>query len=410
MKSEQAIETQPPSLNRVLIPVFLIVMTDVVGFGIMVPLLPFYAMHTGASAFEVGLLLSVYSLCQLLAGSPLGQWSDRIGRRPVLLISQLGTIAGYVLLALSQQLWLIFLARIIDGLTAGNISVAQAYVSDNTSRDKRTKAFGIVGAAFGLGMLLGPTLGGLLARRSLQTPIWAAAALSALSLVATATLLPKGKPVARQGPKQDFLPFRAMRNFYTDATTGGLFVLLTCFYFAFALFVSGFALFLAAKVTLHGQRVGPQSVGLLFAYAGLINLFLQAFLLERIIKLCSERKLLVAGFLLMAGGYAGLSLCHTVTITLAFLTLNNVGGAVLRPVITSQISKRTAPERQGLAMGVTQSVMAATSIAAPLLSGLLIQGGYYKSWALSASLVAFFGAWGSVRMRSSMAEQRTIAI
>ncbi len=275
MKLDQAIEQQSQRLHRVLIPVFLIVMTDIVGFGIMVPLLPFYAIHTGASAFEVGLLLSVYSLCQLLAGSPLGEWSDRIGRRPVLLISQVGTLAGYVLLAMSHQLWLIFLARIIDGLTSGNISVAQAYVSDNTSRGNRTKAFGIVGAAFGLGMLLGPTLGGLLARRSLQTPIRAAAALSALSLVATATLLPKGKPIERQGAKQGLLPFRAMIAYYKDPTTSALFVLLTCFYFAFSLFVSGFALFLAARATLHGQMVGPQSVGLLFAYAGLINVFLQ---------------------------------------------------------------------------------------------------------------------------------------
>jgi DHA1 family tetracycline resistance protein-like MFS transporter len=121
--------------------------------------------------------------------------------------------------------------------------VTRAYVSDNTSRDRRTKAFGIVGAAFYLGMLLGPTLGGLLAHYSLQTPIWAVAALSALSLTATASLLPKGKPIEGQGLKQDLLPFRTMTAFYKDPTTSRLFILLTCFYFAFSLFVSGFALF-----------------------------------------------------------------------------------------------------------------------------------------------------------------------
>jgi predicted MFS family arabinose efflux permease len=140
--------------------------------------------------------------------------------------------------------------------------------------------------------------------------------------------------------------------------------------------------------------MGPQSVGLLFAYAGLINVFIQAFLLEW----CSERHLLIAGLLLLAGGYAGLSICHTVTVTLAFLTLNNIGGAVSRPVITSLISKRTPPERQGLAMGVNQPVMATTSMAAPLLAGFLIKGNHYVAWALSAAVVAFIGVRGSVKM------------
>jgi multidrug resistance protein len=241
-----------PPIGKVLVPVFLIVFTDIMGFGLMIPLLPFYAEHFGASAFTVGLLLSVFAFCQLLAGPPLGQLSDRIGRKPVLVISQIGTLAGYILLALSNTLWLIFVARIIDGLTAGNISVAQAYVSDNTQPQQRTKAFGIVGAAFGLGMLVGPSLGGLLARHSLTTPIWGACVLSALSIVATSVLLPKGIKAEHKGPSETLLPVKPILDCFRDPATGGIFFLLSLFYFVFNTFISGFALFLAGRVTWGG--------------------------------------------------------------------------------------------------------------------------------------------------------------
>ena len=349
-------------LGKVLVPVFLIVFTDIMGFGLMIPLLPFYAEHFGASAFTVGLLLSVFALCQLLAGPPLGQLSDRIGRKPVLVISQIGTLAGYILLALSNTLWLIFVARIIDGLTAGNISVAQAYVSDNTPPEQRTKAFGIVGAAFGLGMVVGPSLGGLLARHSLTTPIWGACVLSALSIVATTLLLPKGIRAEHKGPPKTLLPVKPTLDCFRDPATGGLFFLLSLFYFAFNTFISGFALFLAGRVTWGGEPIGPQTAGFMFAYAGLLNFFFQAIALGHLLRWFRERTLVFSGFLLMAIGFGALSLSHTVPVTLAFLTLSQSGAAVLRPTIMARLSKRVSPQRQGLVMGVNQSVMSIASV------------------------------------------------
>jgi multidrug resistance protein len=381
------------------LPVFLIVVTDILGFGLMVPLLPFYAQYFGASAFTVGLLLSVYALCQLLAGPPLGQLSDRIGRKPVLVISQIGTLVGYIVFALSNTIGLIFVARIIDGLTAGNISVAYAYVSDNTPREQRTKAFGIVGAAFGVGMLLGPTFGGLLAKHSLRTPICAACVLSALSIIATTVLLPKGVRHTHEGPPEDLLPFKSIQVCFRDPATGGLFSLLSFFCFAFTTFVSGFALFLAGRVLWRGEPIGPQTAGFLFAYAGLINLSVQAIFLGHLVRWFQERTLLFTGFLLMAAGYGGLSLSHTVPVTLAFLTLNNVGAAVLRPTITAQISKRVPAQRQGLVMGVNQSIMSIASILAPLIVGVLINHGWYVGWALWAAAIAAAGAWGISNVR-----------
>src|ERR1700679_3197352 len=182
----------PPLQPRALIPIFLIIAADTMGLGILLPLLPFYTVRTGASAVAVGALISTYAFFLFLAAPLLGQLSDRYGRKPILILSQIGSLLGYVLFALSNSLWLLFVARTIDGLSAGNMSVAQAYVSDKTSASDRTRAFGITGAAFGLGLLLGPAIGGLLATRNLRAPLWVAAGLSAVSMVCTAVLLPKG--------------------------------------------------------------------------------------------------------------------------------------------------------------------------------------------------------------------------
>src|SRR5438034_7671866 len=177
-----------------LLSIFLIVLVDVLGLTIILPLLPFYAESLGATPSTVGLLVSAYAICQLLAGPPLGQLSDRVGRRPVLLVSQIGTFIGFLMLAFAHSLWLVFLARIIDGLTAGNLTVAQAYISDVTEPQNRAKAFGLIGVAFSLGFLVGPGVSGYLAQYGNHYPILAAAGLSFTSIMATTFLLPGVPP------------------------------------------------------------------------------------------------------------------------------------------------------------------------------------------------------------------------
>src|SRR5690349_2639643 len=177
-----------------LLSIFLIVLVDILGLTIILPLLPFYAESLGATPRIVGLIVSVYALCQLIAGPPLGHLSDRVGRRPVLLVSQMGTCAGFLILANAHVLWVVFLARIIDGLTAGNLTVAQAYISDVTEPENRAKSFGIIGIAFGLGFLVGPALSGYLAQFSNTYPILLAAGLSFTSIMCTYFLLPSVVP------------------------------------------------------------------------------------------------------------------------------------------------------------------------------------------------------------------------
>src|SRR5438034_6135445 len=170
-------------MTRPLLIIFLTIFVNLVGFGIIIPLLPFYAQTFGASPLVIGLLFAIFSLCQLIAAPALGDLSDRYGRRPVLIFSLLGTVASFVMLALAQTLTVLFLARIVDGLSGGNISTARAYVADITEPKDRARAYGLIGAAFGLGFILGPALSGVLSKVSYTAPIWAAAA---LTLVATA--------------------------------------------------------------------------------------------------------------------------------------------------------------------------------------------------------------------------------
>src|SRR6478672_7131496 len=177
-----------------LLSIFLIVLVDVLGLTIILPLLPFYAESMGATPRIVGLLVSAYAICQLIAGPPLGHLSDRVGRRPVLLVSQIGTCIGFLILGFAHTLWVVFLARIIDGLTAGNLTVAQAYIADVTEPENRAKSFGIIGIAFGLGFLVGPALSGYLAQFSKTYPILLAACLSFTSIMCTYFLLPSVIP------------------------------------------------------------------------------------------------------------------------------------------------------------------------------------------------------------------------
>src|ERR1700760_326473 len=173
-----------------LVPTAIVVAVDATALGIILPLLPFYSQQLGATPFLIGALMSVYAACQLVAGPMVGMLSDRYGRRNVLLLSQVGTCAGLVMLAMANSLLLVFLARIVDGLTSGNISVAHAYAAEHSPPSARKQALGMTSGAIGTGLLIGPALSGFLAPYGHAAPVWAAAALSLISIFSTAVLLP----------------------------------------------------------------------------------------------------------------------------------------------------------------------------------------------------------------------------
>ena len=367
----------------------------------MIPLLPFYAEHLGASATVVGLLISAYALCQLISGPVLGRLSDHMGRKPLLIVSQLGTLVGFLILAYSTTLWMVFLSRIIDGLTAGNLSLAQAYIADVTEPDNRAKSFGVIGIAFGLGFLVGPAISGFLAQYNNVYPIFAAAALSATSVLCTATLLPKSEPhvdEAGSGPggrRLSVFEWSSYAEFFGRPLLGRLLWEFFFFAFSFAMFVSGFALYAQRRYTYQGHAFGPKEVGYVFAYVGFLGLILQGGLIGRLVKIMGERKLVWTGFGVAAIGYGMLAWTRTVGQLLFASTVDSYSG-VLRPSVTSLITQQAGKREQGVVLGLTQSITSVCQIVGPIIAGTLIDRNHLGVWALATGAVALAGMFLSL--------------
>ena len=382
-----------------LLPIFLIVLVDILGYTIILPLLPFYSERLGASPFVVGLLISTYAVCQLISGPVIGSLSDRAGRRPLLIVSQIGTLIGFLILSQATTLWVIFLSRIIDGLTAGNLSLAQAYIADVTEPHKRAQSFGVIGIAFGLGFLVGPAVSGFLAGFGYAYPIYAAAVLSATSILCTATLLPQATPCERGatgdtgpgGRRLGILEWSGYLEFFRRPGLRELLFEFFLFALCFSSFTSGFALFAERRFTWHGQPFGAKEVGYVFTYVGFLGVILQGGLIGRLVKWLGEPTLVRSGFLCTAIGYAILGFLHRIPELLGASTIASYGTGVLRPAVTSLITQKASKQEQGVVLGLTQSLTSIAQIVAPLIAGLLIERDWLAAWALLAGGIAFCG-------------------
>lgn len=388
-----------------LLPIFLIVLVDVLGMTIMIPLLPFYAVRYGASATVVGLLMSTYAFCQLIAGPVLGHWSDRMGKRkPLLILSQLGTFAGFLLLAAANSLPLIFLARIIDGLTAGNLSLAQAHIADVTEPENRTKSFALIGIAFGVGFVLGPAISGFLSQYGYTYPIFAAAALSATSVLCTATLLREPEHHATGedasgpgGQRLGLLEWGRYAEYFARPGLGRLLWEFFFFAFPFALFFGGFALYANRRYTWNGHPAAAKEVAWVLLYVGFLGVILQGGLIGRLVKKFGERRLIRSGYLCGGLGYGLLAWTRTAPQLIASSTVNSYGMGVLRPCITALITHKAGRREQGVVLGLTQSITSVSSVIAPLIAGALIDRSLLAEWALLTAGFTFAGLLLSLR-------------
>jgi len=380
-----------------LLPIFLIVAVDVLGFTIILPLLPFYSERLGASPTVVGAIVSIYAVGQLLAGPILGQISDRIGRRPVLLLSQAGTLGGFLVLAFSTQVWMVFLSRAIDGLTAGNLSIAQAYISDVTAPEHRAKSFAIIGVAFGFGFLVGPAISGFLAHFGYQAPIFAACALSLASILCTFFLLPRREPIHLEqgetvtgpgGKRLSLISWGQYRRYFQQGDLARLLGQWLLFSLSFSTFIAGFALFAERRYLWNGHAVGVREVGYIFAFNGFIGIIMQGGMVGRMVKAFGEKKVVQIGFATSFLGYAAVGFTHTVGELLWVLALSSIGAAGLRPALTSMITQKAGRREQGVILGLTQSLTSIAQIAAPILAGYLIDRALLTTWAFWAGILS----------------------
>jgi MFS family permease len=400
-----------------LLAIFLIVVVDVLGLTIMLPLLPFYAEHFGASPTVVGLLVSTYAFCQLVAGPVLGQISDRVGRKPVLMASQIGTFAGFLVLAWAPNLLVVFLARIVDGLTAGNLSIAQAYIADVTTPKERSRAFAVIGIAFGIGFLIGPGASGFLTTHyGYQVPILCAAGLSLLSILGTTFLLPDVPPhpegtspdegpVGPGGKRLKVLDWGNYLQYFRRPVLAGLLVEFFLFMFAFATFTSGFALFAERRFTWHGAPFGPKEVGYAFMYSGFLGILVQSAMRQgSLVRRIGEVRLVTLGFLTAAVGYALLGFTSGIALLLVAAGFASFGNGVLRPALTSLITQQVSRNEQGVVLGLNQSLLSVGQIVAPALAGALIDAGHLTLWALWAALVMAVALLLNLRAREARLE------
>ena len=378
-----------------LVILFVTVFIDLLGFGIIIPLLPFYAESFGASAFAIGLLGTSFSLMQFLFSPIWGRWSDQIGRKPIILIGLLGSCLSYVTMALAGSLTLLFVARVVGGIAGANIPTAQAYIADVTTPENRARGMGLMGAAFGLGFIFGPAIGGLLSRFSPETPMWCAAALCFANFVAAWFLLPESRPASAS--TRSLSRMEAFRHAMTQPTL----LLILALYFivtmAFSAFEATFALFTEARFGFTAA-----SIGFLFAFIGAIIALIQGVFIGRVVKRVGERRVIPGAILGIAISIGMLTVVWSVPTLLAALGLLAMGMGFNNPSLSSLVSKLSHEDDQGGILGLASSLASLGRVVGPAWGGYLYDAYGMTTPYLGAAglmLVAFAVSFAGLRSR-----------
>ncbi len=370
---------------------FFIVFLDLVGFGVILPLLPFYGEHFGASPGVVTMLMAAYSIGQLFCSPIWGRLSDRFGRRPILLVSTACSALSYVWLGSASALWMLFGARLMAGIGAGNIAAAQAYIADVTPEEGRAKGMGMIGAAFGLGFTVGPALGGLVAGadQSMSRPAYLAAALSVLAFLGVLFILKESLPVEKRQAVAEKRPGRVelAKGALARPELRRLILISFILFTAFAGMETTFGLWAERAFGWHAQEVG-----LVFFYVGMVLVLVQGGLIGRLTKRYGEAKLLVAGAFCILVGLFGIPFSTTTPAVLIFSAFLALGMGLASPSINSLISRRAGETEQGGVMGVAQSASSLARIVGPAIAGIAFEfygqnAPYYLGAALTAVVV-----------------------
>ena len=418
MESDSQIPGEKLDFKRVL-PIFVIVLVGLLGLTIIIPLLPLYATSFGANAFVIGLLGATYPLMQFIGAPILGRLSDRYGRKPVLLISQLGTLAGFILLGLANALPLLFLSRIIDGISGANISTAQAAISDVTTEKNRTQGLGLIGAAFGLGFIIGPIIAFVslaLSGNDYRVPAFVAAGFSLVSILLTAFWFEETLPAARRGANNTSraaISLGSMAEALRHPSVGLLLFLIFAQQLAFGGFEQLLSIF-----TLNRLGLNASGNAVIFVFVGVVLVGVQGGLVGRWSRAYGDRRLIFAGLALLAVGLTllaftprqpppwysqaeleaelsspttGLDGEEPTTDTavelpddtdngwlgllwiLAAMIPVGIGGGVLQPTINSLITKRVTPLEIGGMLGISAAFLSAANALAPVLGGAIFE-------------------------------------
>jgi multidrug resistance protein len=374
--------------------VFTTVVIDLVGFGIVLPILPLWAEEFGASPTQIGLLTASYAVAQLLFAPLWGRLSDRYGRRPVILASLAGSAVAALLIGLAQALVLLWLARVLQGVAGASYAAAQAYVADVTTARDRARGMGLIGAAFGLGFILGPAIGAVFSAVDDRLPFFVAAGLAALNLAIAYRRLPESlRPGAQRAPTPRL---EVVRRALSSRELGPLVWLSFVATFAFVAMETTFALF--------GERrfdYGAVEIGALFTFIGVMAAVAQGLLVGRLAERFGEVRVMIAGLAGTAVGLLLVAVSESLWVLLPGLAVLAVGSGLVFAATTALISLTAGEGEQGTVLGLTASVGGAARIAGPVIGTLLFQHAGIASPLILGAVLFALCAVGALRLRTS---------
>jgi MFS transporter, DHA1 family, tetracycline resistance protein len=354
-----------------LVSILSIVFIDLIGFGMIIPILPLYAMRFQATEWQIGLLLASYSFMQFLASPVLGWLSDRYGRKPVLLCSLIGSATGYILMAGATSLTILFLARILAGVAGASVGTASAYIADITPPENRSKRIGLIGAAFGVGFVLGPAIGGLLSQWSVIAPFWFAAVLSVANAALMWIVLPEPHRLAarQRGPVH-------WKQTFEQAGSWRLGIVTITYFIA----IAGFAIVTVIYPQVSHRRfeLGQSQISFIFVMVGLIGAAIQGGGIGRLVKRFGDVNLAIAGFAIMAISMMMMPLAGSVPLFLLFTVGLAVGNSLSQPTVNAIASKGASAALQGRVLGILQSAGSLGRVCGPVLAGFLLSGDHLR--------------------------------
>lgn len=383
--------------NKRLLTVFVVVFVDLLGFSLILPLLPYYADRYGATPLVIGLLTASYAAAQLIGAPVLGRLSDRHGRRPILLISIAGTVLGFLLLGFAEPagkamagalglasanaaiLGVLFFSRALDGLTGGNISIAQAYITDITDDKNRARGLGLIGAAFGLGFVIGPAVGGILSSGGrYAVPAFVAAGLSFVNWIAVLSWLPESLTPERRAllaklPTRSILSGSELFHALQRPRFGPLVHIRLWYGLAFAAFTGVFALY-----TQYRLKLDSTQTGYVLAYVGLLIALVQGLAIGQITRRFPENRLILVSAAVLAASFLGWAFAPSVPVLVLVLAPLAISSGVLNTVINSAITKSVYPEEVGGALGLAASIESLTRVIGPAAGGAIV--GWLGAW------------------------------
>lgn len=352
--------------NNNLIIIAIICIVNALGYGIIIPILYTYSLQYGLTDFQNGLLFALFSLCQFIATPVIGRFSDKYGRKPMLLFSLIGTLISFIMMAFAPNAAILFLARALDGLSAGNIPVASAVIADTTKPKNRAKGFGIIGASFGFGFLVGPAISALTVGFGMHWPFLIAAGITVGAIVMVWFMLPETNKHIGQIIEGKLFDYGKMIRLSYDKYVGKTLIITLLYSLAFALFIYAFQPF-SVKVL----ELSATEISVIYTIFGVVGIAAQAVVIPSLIKWQDEKRSLSLGLALMAFAFLFMYISRSLAVFIAVSVALALGNAIVSPMVQALLSKEVSPKEQGTIQGINASYMSVGFILGPILGGAL---------------------------------------